>query len=154
MIRSRSGKELLRRPELISREVISAFRFDGPAAARPGSAGLSDHPHRLLEEERVSARHLERRSTGTWIPAGTSSAISITLSLLLRASSSSARRLRSETKRGDPSPRLGPRRSEDEQRGQGGALADEGQQLEQRRLGPVQILDHDCGRTLLGAQLE
>src|SRR5437588_299761 len=50
--------------------------------------------------------------------------------------------------------RLGPRRAEHEQRHARFALADEAQQIEQRRLGPVQVLEHKHRRTLLREQFE
>jgi hypothetical protein len=148
----------------VRRKLVEAGRDQRLEAARdrqllpvPFCAGLGEHAHGLLDEERVAARipehGLERRSG----EAGRGGELFEELRALALAECLQLERDAEiggcEEERPDVL-HLGPRRADQQDRCPGLALGDELEQVEERRLGPVQILEDEHERATLGQELE
>ena len=145
------------------RAATSAWRLSGvgsdSSCGRIERLRVEQHLHRLLEEERVAVRvphePLERRALEPSLDQRVDETGDERVALVLGqgAERDHARGCSPETSScGMRVAELGPRRGEDEQRRLGGEEREH--QLDQRRLGPVDVLEHEHQRALRRQQLE
>ena len=126
---------------------VSGIRFDERAA-------LEQHPHRLLDEERVALGLLEQRpSRSVGGSSRSASSASTSSSLSSGASGSSSIAVGADAPAAPARPhveQLRPREAEDQQRRVLDALGEVLDQLEQRLLGPVDVLEDEDERLRVG----
>ena len=162
---------VLGQPLLLAREPVEPGTDQALQARRHGhvlellphadvrqDARLDQHPDGLLQEERVAARPREQGVDGALrreVVLGkerTQERLSVNRGQRLEGDTHVVRRLDEPLRPGVV--QLGPAGAEDEDRTAGSVLNEVGDQLEQRRLGPVQVFEDDHERTLHGVQLE